>query len=99
MAPSHGSRRSRTLVGTSLSKSPSLLRRLSLLIFAAGALALVAVLVVTLASRVPGSATAYFLIGLPFSVAGFLVWNRATSLEEAIRRDEEDTADNASMVP
>jgi hypothetical protein len=62
---------------------------------AAGALAVLAVLVVTLVSRVPGSATAYGLIMLPFSVAGFLVRNRANSLEEAIRRDEEDTAGNA----
>lgn len=94
MTPSHGLRRSRAPVRTSLSKSPSRLRRLSLLIFAVGALGVLAVLVSALASGVPGSATAYFLIGLPFSVAGFLVRNRATSLEEAIRRDEEVTADN-----
>ena len=95
MTPSHGLRRSRAPVRTSLSKSPSRLRRLSLLIFAVGALGVLAVLVSALASGVPGSATAYFLIGLPFSVAGFLVRNRANSLEEASRRDEEDAPDNA----
>ena len=95
MTPSHGSRRSPALPRTSLSASPSRLRRLSVLIFAVGALAVLAVLVVTLASGVPGSASAYFLIGLPFSVAGFLVRNRASSLEEGIRRDEEDTTDRA----
>ena len=95
MTPSHGSLHSRDPMRTSLSESPSRLRRLSLLIFAVGALAVLAVLVSTLASRVPGSATAHFLIVLPFGVAGFLLRNRATSPEEAIRRDGEDTADNA----
>ena len=95
MTPSHGSRRSRAPVRTSLSKSPSRLRRLSLLIFAVGVLAVLAVLVVTLASRVPGSAATYSLIMLPVGVAGFLLRDRANSLEEASRRDEEDAADNA----